>query len=421
MSSKVQDMKNRANALASQIMGSNCYIIIVYLVSIIFLVILTYSIYFRRESTKKTRSLEQMQKNKEKFEKNNNLPTITALEKIDYVKKTPEHGFSYSLIDYYVFGSFNSCCQGDVINGYVSLEALKNVISYGVRLLDFELYFKDGKVVVAAGRNNVYIKDTYNHIDIGTVLSEVKRLAIRGGAGNNNSSDPLLLNFRIVSNNPNIYHILENKIMKYFSDYLADRRFGKEGNITDDGSQKQDRNIFFTNFNNLRGKVIILVDDANKNYLDNPRFYELVNGTTSRSLSLYGNYQVKNENTPDKYRQDAHHKFLLSKPDVMENVNSSWKIHHSNGIQGVLMNFGGNYFDDNMKTYISKFSKSRKAFILKDNYLQRIRTAAKLPTKQDENLNPAGAPVVMQIGNVSVEPKDSSGKTREAPFGGNHG
>ena len=60
--------------------------------------------------------------------------------------------------------------------------------------MDFELYFKDGKVVVAAGRNNVYIKDTYNHIDIGTVLSEVKRLAIRGGAGNNNSSDPLLLN-----------------------------------------------------------------------------------------------------------------------------------------------------------------------------------------------------------------------------------
>ena len=50
MSSRVQDMKNRANALASQIMGSNCYIIIVYLVSINFLVILTYSIYFRRES-----------------------------------------------------------------------------------------------------------------------------------------------------------------------------------------------------------------------------------------------------------------------------------------------------------------------------------------------------------------------------------
>ena len=50
--SKVQDMKNKANAFASKIMGSNCYIVVVYLVSIIFLVILTYSIYFSRESTK---------------------------------------------------------------------------------------------------------------------------------------------------------------------------------------------------------------------------------------------------------------------------------------------------------------------------------------------------------------------------------
>ena len=40
--SRVQDMKNKANAFASKIMGSNCYIVVVYLVSIIFLVILTY-------------------------------------------------------------------------------------------------------------------------------------------------------------------------------------------------------------------------------------------------------------------------------------------------------------------------------------------------------------------------------------------
>ena len=137
-----------------------------------------------------------------------------------------------------------------------------------------------------------------------------------------------------------------------------------------------------------------MVDDLTKLFRPS-RFYELVNGTTSRSLSLYGNYQVKNENTPEKYREDAHHKFILSKPDVMENVNSSWRIHHNNGIQPVMMNFGGNYFDDNMKSYISNFP-IRRAFVLKPVYLQRIRTAAKLPTKQDPKLNPAGAPVVMQ-------------------------
>ena len=58
-----------------------------------------------------------------------------------------------------------------------------------------------------------------------------------------------------------------------------------------------------------------------------------MNGATSGTISLYTDYQVKNENTPEKYREDAHYKFTISKPDVMENVNSSWRIHHTNGVQ----------------------------------------------------------------------------------------
>ena len=331
------DNRNKAKQFANKMMDSNCYIIIVYVVSIIFLVILTYSIYFRKEMTKKDSSLRKMERNKEKVEDDLKLASVTALTNSDYNRKTPKHSLSYGLIDYYVFGSVNSCCQGDVINGYVSIEALKNVISYGVRLLDFELYFKDNKVVVAAGRNNAYMKDTYNHLEIGTVLAEIKKLALRGGAGNLNQSDPLILNFRIVSNNPNVYHILEKKIMKHLSDYLADRRFGKEGKI-------QDKDIFITDFDKLKNKVLIFVDDPNKNYEQNDGFYELVNATThgtgsrSGSLSLLTDYQVKNENSPEKYRQDAHHKFLITRPDVMEGVNSPFMIHHANGCQGVMMN-----------------------------------------------------------------------------------
>ena len=305
--SAVQNMQEKARKFADTIMGSNCYIIVIYIVCIIFLVILTYSIYFSKELRKQGKTLRQMELNKEKIEEDSKMPSIVALDSSDYNKTTPEHGFNYGLIDYYVFGSVNSCCQGDVINGYVSLEALKNVIGYGVRLLDFELYFKDNKVVVAAGRDNIYMKDTYNHLEIGTVLSEVKKLALRGNSGNYNSSDPLILNFRIVSNNPNVYHILEKKIMKHLSDYLADRRFGKEGKV-------QDKDIFTTSFKNLKGKVLIFVDDPNKNYLDNQNFYELVNATTQSNLALYTDYQIKNENSPERYRQDSHHKFILTKP-----------------------------------------------------------------------------------------------------------
>ena len=83
------------------------------------------------------------------------------MENSDYISST-SNGLEYGLIDYTVYGSFNSCCHGEVINGHVSIEALQEVIKQGVRLLDFEIYFKDGKAVVAAGRNNIYMKDTYN-------------------------------------------------------------------------------------------------------------------------------------------------------------------------------------------------------------------------------------------------------------------
>lgn len=412
MSTIASNARNKAKQLADTIMGSNCYIIVVYLVCIIFLVILTYSIYFSKELTKKEKTMRQIIRNKEIIEEESKLPSIVALTGSDYNARTPEHGFSYGLIDYYVFGSVNSCCHGDVINGYVSIEALKNVIGYGVRLLDFELYFKDNKVVVAAGRDNIYMKDTYNHLEIGTVLSEVKKLALRGNSGNYNSSDPLILNFRVVSNNPNVYHILEKKIMKHLSDYLADRRFGKEGKV-------QDKDIFTTNFKNLRGKVLIFVDDPNKNYLDNPNFYELVNATTAGKLALYTDYQIKNENSPERYRDDAKHKFILTKPDAITQINSSYMIHQNNGCQGVMMNFGGNYFDDNMKGYIRKFSMAMKAFVLKPSHLLRQRIAVNLPTEQDAGLNPAGGPVVYKVGSLELEVKDPDNNGVEMPHGGN--
>ena len=411
--STVEKMKNRANELASKIMGSNCYIIIVYLLSIVFLVIFTYSIYFRRETTKKDRTLKEMEANKETVEEDNSINSIIELEASDYNNQLDISGkkLDYALIDYRVFGSFNSCCQGEVINGYVSLEALKNVISYGVRLLDFELYLKDNKVVVAAGRKNVYIKDTYNHLEIGTVLSAIKRLALRGGAGNFNSEDPLILNFRIVSNNPNIYHILEKKIMKHLSDYLADRRFGREG-------KTQNRDILNTKFSNLKGKVLIFVDDPNKNYIENPNFYELVNASTSSRLSLYTDYQVKNENTPEKYKNEAHTKFILSIPDVMEGVNSSWLIHHNNGVQAVMMNFGGGgFFDDNMLTYTKKFSSERKAFVLKPSSLLRTRIVVQDPIEQNPAMNPTPAPVALSAGGSQIGIQSEDGKTTSVPFG----
>lgn len=364
MSEAMNNMKNKATELANKIMDSNCYLIIVYLISIIFIIILSYSIYFKQELGKSSKNLALMKKQVE-LDKETDKPTISALSETDYIQQsgTPDKGPS-TLIDYHVMGSFNSCCTGPVINGHVSLEALSIVLNMGVRLLDFEIYLKDNKVVVAAGRNNVYMKDTYNELDIGKVLSHVRSVAINSS---NNGTDPLILNFRILSKNPNVYHILEKKITEHLGDYLVNRQFGKGGTY---------KNVLLdTEFKNLKNKVIIFAHDTTLNFMDNPRFFEIVNGFSGigGNLLFYNNYQIKNENKPETYIEETKSKFCISVPNIMDRRNSAWVIHHSYGVQGTLMNFGGGYNNELLEGYKNKFFDSQKAYLLKNKSIQRER------------------------------------------------
>ena len=362
MSEAMNNMKNKATELANKVMNSNCYLIIVYLISIIFIIILSYSIYFKRELNKSSKNLELMMEQVD-LDKESNKPTISALTDTDYLLQsgTPDTGPA-TLVDYHVMGSFNSCCTGPVINGSVSLEALTIVLGMGVRMLDFEIYFKDKKVVVAAGRNNIYMKDTYNELEIGKVLSHIRTVGINSS---NNGTDPLILNFRILSKNPNVYHILEKKITEHLGDYLVNRKFGKGGTY---------KNVLLdTEFKNLKNKVIIFAHDTNSNFLDNPRFFEILNGFSGMggNLLLYNNYQIKNENKPETYIEETKNKFCITVPNIMDQRNSAWVIHHSYGIQGTLMNFG--YNDEQLEGYKTKFMNAQKAYLLKDKSLQRDR------------------------------------------------
>ena len=75
----------------------------------------------------------------------------------------------FLLRDYYVASSYNSCCGGNVEKDFVDLVPLRTVIGQGARVLDFEIYSRDGEPVVAAGpgpnTNGKYcLKGTYNHI-----------------------------------------------------------------------------------------------------------------------------------------------------------------------------------------------------------------------------------------------------------------
>jgi len=379
MSEAMNNMKNKATELANKIMDSNCYLIIVYLISIIFIIILSYSVYFKKELNKSSKNLALMKEQVE-LDKSRDKPTISSLSETDYIQQsgTPDPGPA-ALIDYQVMGSCHSCCTGPVINGHVSLEALSIVLNMGVRLLDFEIYFKDKKVVVAAGRNNVYMKDTYNELEIGKVLSHVRSAAINSS---NNGTDPLILNFRILSKNPNVYHILEKKISEHLGDYLVNRQFGKGGTY---------KNVLLdTEFKNLKNKVILFVHDTTLNFMDNPRFFEIVNGFSGMggNLLFYNNYQIKNENKPETYIEETKSKFCITIPNIMDRRNSAWVIHHAYGIQGTLMNFGGGYNSELLEGYKTKFQNSQKAYLLKNKGIQRDRYKITQPSGPKSDPSP---------------------------------
>ena len=59
-------------------------------------------------------------------------------------------------------------------------------------------------------------KDSLNELNILNVLELVKREAIESGNCRNNT-DPLILSFRIMSENDNVYSILAHSIKKIFS------------------------------------------------------------------------------------------------------------------------------------------------------------------------------------------------------------
>jgi hypothetical protein len=392
MAEKIKNITNMAQNISNKIMGSNCYLIVVYLLSIVFIIIFTYSLYLRKELTKQTKSLTDMKKLNYEFK---DKPSIAPLTLNDYNRVNKNELFT-TLIDYYVYGSFNSCCTGEVINGYVSLEALKTVIDLGVRLLDFEIYFKNGNVVVAAGRNNIYMKDTYNELEVGTVFSEIKKRALRGIQ---NSSDPLILNFRIVSKNPNVFHILEKKIMKHFSDFLVDKNIPVE-------NSKKNGNVFNTPFKNLKNKVIIFVDDPYKNASENVGFMELVNACTDSDkckgkIRLYNDYQIQNEGSPSTYISETKENFLITTPNVM-GKNSKWRMHHRYGVQGVLMNFGGGYHDDNFKGYILKFLDAQKSFIFKESKLRKRPKKVLEIKSQNPKMDPTQKMRFKKIGGMAV-------------------
>ena len=151
------------------------------------------------------------------------------------------------LSELFIKTAYNCCCSGKFKNDYVDICALQNCANYGVRALDFQVYKLNGKPIISASTvNEIQYKEIYNYLDFNDTMLQVNKMFM---TTTSNNTEPLFLIFRVYSKVKETYDQMFTSLNSTF------------------GSTNGSKNIIYltsdlpnTTFNQIKGKVIILVE-----------------------------------------------------------------------------------------------------------------------------------------------------------------
>lgn len=292
----------------------------------------------------------------------------------------------FLLRDFYVKTAYNCCAIGDFKNTFVDTCGLKNVIKQGARVLDFEIYSVNDKPVIAVSSipcdytndepQCFLIKESYNYVEFDKAMQIVASYAYAGDTCPN-PNDPLLLNFRIMSKNDNIYDSMTETLKNKLGDHLLGKEYSYENN---------GRSLAFEPITNFVNKVIIIVDKANP-YFEGTKLEELVNiGSNSVFMRSLTESEVKY--TPDFNELILYNKknMTIELPDVSDNsTNPSAALGMKYGVQMVGMCYQN--YDANLEFYEEFFATAGYAFVLKPELLRYTEVTIPAPTEQNPELS----------------------------------
>ena len=112
----------------------------------------------------------------------------------------------------HILTAYNCCNSGEYQNNYVDICILKNCLHMGVRCLDFQIFNYNQKPIIASSTmDSLYIKETFNYLELDPVLDIIKDYLHNDELGNTNTS-PLFLHFRVMSLSQKIYETLIESI-----------------------------------------------------------------------------------------------------------------------------------------------------------------------------------------------------------------
>jgi hypothetical protein len=360
--SKINDFKTKAINVINKIkpVDTNSQITIV-IVSIFALLIIGSFVYIRNKMTLSNQNC----KNINSIYKN--FPPIASLSNTSDKK--------YNLRDYYIKTAYNSCCSGNFKDDFVDLCALENCIKQGARCLDFQIYsLNDVPVIAASSLDDFSIKETYNSILFTNAMNTIKNMAFTA-SGCPNFNDPLILHFRISSNNQKIYTEMANTIHSVLGEYILGREYINEYN---------GNNLSALPIETFFGKIIISVNKENPLFQQTP-LDEYVNITSGGAFMRQLRYKDVLYTHDLNFAEFNKKNMTISIPDLSpSDTNQSFAVVQKYGCQFCAMNFQN--YDSNMEYYDLFFSENGHAFVLKPEDLRFIPvTIPKPPPAPKEN------------------------------------
>ena len=274
-----------------------------------------------------------------------------------------------TLFSYYVKTAYNCCSPGGFKNSFVDPCALKHAIQLGARCLDFEIYSEDYKPVVATSiesqtlYNSFYIKETFNSLPLMDVLSYIKLYALGDnviGEGTQNSTDPLFLHLRIMTNEKTTI----NLIAKYLSDIFQNKLLGSEYSY-DNYSVENFRNLSLIQ---LCNKCIVMVEYNSINYQNILRsdlnsLINLMSKTDKGDFRLLREQNLKTEDQEDMITFNKNFVTIVLPNLTPGSSNFDPRPAMQMGCQFVAMNFQN--FDEYLEVYFKIFDEFNYSFVLK--------------------------------------------------------
>jgi len=359
---KMKEMKENISNLSALQKTSVLVKIILYA---FIAVIITFTLIYISNTMKKDK------KNCSKIEK-----TYPQNPKISSINGNDDK-YKYKLRDYYIKTAYNCCSAGKYKNDFVNICALKNAIKRGARCLDFEIYSVKNKPVISVSNMNDYnTKGAYNNLDFNETMDIVKNYAFSGGTCPN-PNDPLILNFRIMSNNKFIYDEMAKILYSTLQTKMLDKMY----------SYEYKENLGNVSLLDLLGKVIIVVDKSNPLF-EQTKLNEYVNiACNTPFLRSYTYSQLKTINDYNELIEFNKQNMSFIKPDLsITPKNPSASLAMTYGCQFTAIAYQTN--DTFCQHYEKVFEDAGSSFILKPENLRFIPVVENTPPPQNPSYDP---------------------------------